>query len=131
MTYYSGKDGTLFYNGTQVAKVSTWSISSTAETLDVTDLSLGDRVFVPGLRSTTGSATIFYYNYAAEPLLGRIVKVDSVSESDILAIKLGWEYRYIQGNCIITSGELSCTVGEIMQATIQFQFTGPPTGVSL
>ena len=28
MTYYSVKDGTLTYNGTQVAKVSNWSVSA-------------------------------------------------------------------------------------------------------
>jgi hypothetical protein len=131
MSYYSGKDGILTYNGTQVAKVSTWSVSSTVETLDVTDLSLGDRAYVPGFRSITGSATIFYYDEAAVPLLGRIIKTASVGESDILAIKLGWGSKFIQGNCIITSGELSCAVGEIMQATIQFQFTGAPTSVGL
>jgi hypothetical protein len=131
MTYYSGKDGTLTYNGSVVAKVSNWSVSSTVETLDVTNLSLNDRTFVPGLRSSTGSATIFYYDEAAVPLLGRIIKTAAVGESDILAIRLGWGSKFIQGDCIITSGELSCAVGEIMQATIQFQFTGAPTSVGL
>jgi len=132
MTYYSGKDGNLTYNGSQVAKVSNWSVSSTVETLDVTNLSLNDRTFVPGLRSSTGSATIFYYDQAAVPLLGRIIKTAAVGESDILAIRLGWgTSKFIEGPCIITSGELSCAVGEIMQATIQFQFTGAPTNVGL
>lgn len=131
MSYYSGKDGTLTYNGSVVAKVSNWSVSSTVETLDVTNLSLNDRTFVPGLRSSTGSATIFYYDEAAVPLLGRIIKTAAVSESDILAIRLGWGAKFIQGDCIITSGELSCAVGEVMQATIQFQFTGAPTSVGL
>lgn len=131
MSYYSGKDGTLTYNGSVVAKVSNWSVSSTVETLDVTNLSVNDREFVPGLRSSTGSATIFYYDEAAVPLLGRIIKTAAVTESDILTIRLGWGAKFIQGTCIITSGELSCAVGEIMQATIQFQFTGAPTSVGL
>ena len=131
MTYYSGKDGALTYAGVTVAKVGNWSVSSTVETLDVTNLSLSDRAFVPGLRSSTGSATIFYYDEAAVPLLGRIIKTASVTESDILAIRLGWGGKFIQGTCIITSGELNCAAGEIMQATIQFQFTGAPTSVGL
>ena len=131
MSYYSGKDGTLTYNGNTVAKVSNWSVSTTVETLEVTNLSLSDRTFVPGLRSSTGSATIFYYDEAAVPLLGRIIKTAAVGESDILAIRLGWGGKFIQGDCIITSGELNCAVGEIMQATIQFQFTGAPTSVGL
>jgi hypothetical protein len=131
MTYYSGKDGTLTYNGTVVAKVSNWSVSATVDTLETTVLSDGDRTYVPGLRTSSGSATIFYYDEAAKPLLERIIKTSSVSESDILVIKLGWDTKLIQGNCIITSAELSCAVGEVMQASIQFQFTGAPTGVTL
>lgn len=131
MTYYSGKDGTLTYNGTLVAKVSNWNISTTVDTLDTTALTESDRTFVPGIRSTSGSATVFYYDSSPVSLLQRVVKTTAVTETDILAIKLGWDAKFIQGNCIITSAELSCAVGEVMQANIQFQFTGAPTGVSL
>lgn len=131
MSYYSGKDGTLTYNGSSVAKVSNWSISSTVDTLETTVLADNDRTYVPGLRTSSGSATIFYYDEAAKPLLERIIKTSAVSESDILTIKLGWGTKFIQGACIITSGELNCAVGEVMQASIQFQFTGAPTGVTL
>lgn len=131
MSYYSGKDGTLTYNGTAVAKVSNWSVSSQVDPLETTVLTDSDRSFVPGIRSISGSATIFYYDDAAVPLLQRIVKTAVVSEADILVIKLGWGSKFIQGSCVITSAELSCAVGEVMQASIQFQFTGAPTGVVL
>ena len=131
MTYYSGKDGTLTYNGTLVAKVSNWNISTTVDTLDTTALKESDRTFVPGIRSTSGSATVFYYDSSPVSLLQRVVKTTAVTETDILTIKLGWDSKFIQGSCIITSAELSCAVGEVMQANIQFQFTGAPTGVSL
>ena len=131
MSYYSGKDGILSYNGSTVAKVSNWSISTTIETIDVTNLSLVDRTFIPGLRSSTGSATIFYHDQAPVPLLQRIIKTTEVSESDILLIRLGWGTNAIESACIITSAELNCAVGEVMQATIQFQFTGVLTGVDL
>ena len=131
MTYYSGKDGTLTYNGNSVAKVSSWSFSSSVDTLETTALTDGDRSYVPGLRQCSGSATIFYYDDAPKPLLQRIVGTSAVSESDTLALKLGWGGKSISGNVIITSGELNCAVGEVMQATIQFQFTGTLTGVTL
>ena len=131
MTFYSGKDGTLTYNGTAVAKVSNWSVSSTVDTLETTVLTESDRNYVPGLRTLSGSATIFYYDDAAVPLLQRILKTTAVSEADILVIKLGWGSKSIQGSCVITSAELSCAVGEVMQASVQFQFTGAPTGVVL
>jgi hypothetical protein len=131
MTYYSGKDGTLTYNGSSVAKVSNWSFSSSVDTLETTAISDSDRSYVPGLRQYSGSATIFYYDDAPKPLLQRIIGTSAVSESDTLALKLGWGGKYVQGNVIITSGELNCAVGEVMQATIQFQFTGTLTGVTL
>ena len=135
MTYYSGKDGSLSLVtnnvATAIAKVSNWSMSATVDTLETTVLSESDRSYVPGLRTMSGSATIFYYDDAPKSLLERVVKTAVVSESDILTIKLGWGTKYIQGSCIITSAELSCAVGEVMQASIQFQFTGAPTGVTL
>ena len=135
MTYYSGKDGSLSLVTTSattaIAKVSNWSISATVDTLETTPLSESDRSYVPGLRTISGSATVFYYDSAPVSLLERVVKTAAVSESDILVIRLGWGTKLIQGSCIITSAELSCAVGEVMQASIQFQFTGAPTGVTL
>jgi hypothetical protein len=131
MTYYSGKDGTLTYNGSSVAKVSNWSFSSSVDALETTAISDSDRSYAPGLRQFSGSATIFYYDDAPKPLLQRIIGTSAVSESDTLALKLGWGGKSVQGNVIITSGELNCAVGEVMQALIQFQFTGALTGVTL
>ena len=37
MSYYSGKDGTVTYNGDAVAKVSNWSVSSTVIRLKLQD----------------------------------------------------------------------------------------------
>ena len=130
MTYYSGKNGTLTYNGSSVAKVSNWSFSSSVDTLETTAISDSERSYVPGLRQATGSATIFYYDDAPKPLLERIIGISAISESGV-TLKFAWGSKYIQGSAIITSGELSCAVGEVMQASIQFQFTGVLTGVSL
>lgn len=139
MTYYSGKDGKVTYDGKLVAKVSNWSFSSSVDTLETTALKDSDRSYVPGLRQCSGSATIFYYDNTAvsptatapKPLLERIVGTGSVTENDIIGIKLGWGGKTIDGNVIITSAELSCAVGEVMQANIQFQFTGVLATVSL
>jgi hypothetical protein len=79
MTYYSGKDGSLSLVTTSattaIAKVSNWSISATVDTLETTVLTESDRSYVPGLRTISGSATIFYYD-SMRPvsLLERIVK---------------------------------------------------------
>jgi hypothetical protein len=143
MTYYSGKDGSMSLvaadnTETVIAKVSNWSLSAQVDTLEVTVLNENDRRFVPGLRSMTGTATIFYYEnpstgaHAPVPLLSHILKTASVNETDdIFKVELGWGDRHVTGNIIITSAELACAVGEVMQASIQFQFTNAPTALAL
>ena len=143
MTYYSGKDGSMSLvnaNGTEtiIAKVSNWSLSAQVDTMETTILTESDRSFIPGLRSVTGSATIFYYKdpsssaIAPAPLLSHILKTTPVNETDdIFKIELAWGEKNVQGNIIITSAELNLAVGEVVQANIQFQFTGPFTGVGL
>jgi hypothetical protein len=64
-------------------------------------------------------------------LLERVVGTSPINESDIFKIRLGWGAKYVEGQCIITHGELSCAVGEVMQAAIQFQFTSSLTGMML
>ena len=143
MTYYSGKDGSMSLvasNGaeTVIAKVSNWTFSAQVDTLEVTVLNEHSRRFVPGLRSMTGTATIFYYKdpatgiNAPASLLSHIIKTGEVNETDdIFKIELGWGERHVTGNIIITSAELACTVGEVMQANIQFQFTNVLTSLAL
>jgi hypothetical protein len=136
MTYYSGKDGTLTLSGSVVAKVSSWSFGAKVDALETTALSDSDRSYVPGLRDFSGSASIWYYKQtnadsAPKAALSRIVKSSSVDENDITSISLGWGPNSISGSCLITSAELSSSVGEVMQARISFQFTGTPSNVTL
>lgn len=143
MTYYSGKDGSMSLvdannNETLIAKVSNWSLSAQVDVMETTILNQNDRSFIPGLRTMTGSATIFYYKdpstgaNAPVPLLTHILKTTPVNETDdIFKIELAWADKAVIGNIIITSAELSLAVGEVMQANIQFQFTGAPTALAL
>jgi len=143
MTYYSGKDGSMSLvdannNETIIAKVSNWSLSAQVDVMETTILTENDRSFIPGLRTMTGSATIFYYKdpstgaNAPVPLLTHILKTTPVNETDdTFKIELAWAEKHVTGNIIITSAELSLAVGEVMQANIQFQFTGAPTALAL
>jgi hypothetical protein len=144
MSYYSGKDGALSIvasNGSEsvVAKVKNWSFSAQVDTLETTVLNQNDRFFVPGLRSTTGGATILYYDGTllatethVKSLLTHLIKTTPVNETDdIFRIELGFGAKHFTGNIIITSAELNMAAGEIMEAAIQFTFTGPLTSLAL
>ena len=49
--YASGKDGQLFIDGTQAAKVQSWSFSSTQAVLETTSLEDTDRTLIAGVSS--------------------------------------------------------------------------------
>lgn len=132
MSYLSGRDGSLFVGATQVARVQNWSISNTVDALEVTDLGDGARSYVPGLKSATGSCTIFYYNDSgAATLLQRVAKTTATSESDIVSMSLRWGSKRLDFNAVITQGDVTCNTGEVMQATVNFTVTGDMTTVTL
>ena len=89
MTFYSGQNGRMQIRTSTnpdtyetLAKVTTWSISSSQTPLDCTSLEQTDKTYVNGLRNTTGSCRIFYYDdtsgssrkNSAKTLIDKIVK---------------------------------------------------------
>ncbi len=67
--FYSGQDGIMFAtdeNGTvqptdTVVKVRSWSFTINTSVLETVSLGDFDRTIIPGITSTTGSASIYYY----------------------------------------------------------------------
>ena len=102
MTLYAGSHGSIYVDSATaantydkpIAKVKDWKMSMKAETLDATSLNDLDRVYLPGLRSYTGSASFFYYTSSTEDtfsdLIGRIWqprKADSTPDDDTFDFK--------------------------------------------
>jgi len=65
MAYFSSSDGRLFFddNGTwrKVARATNWQLTTSQSSLDTTTLECTDRTVTPGVRTTTGTCNIFYY----------------------------------------------------------------------
>jgi len=82
MAFYTGTDGRLFIEGENAAKVINWSFTSSLQVLETTTLSDRDRTAVPGIRSSSGSCSLFYYDTdptntstnSASRLLNKIIK---------------------------------------------------------
>ena len=66
--FYSGQDGQLFVDGgsTAVAKVRSWSFTASQAVLETVSLEDTDRTIIPGIRSITGSCSIYYYSELGE-----------------------------------------------------------------
>ena len=126
-----------------IAKVKSWSVTSSTATLDVTTLGDTDRTFREGIRSASGNADIFFYtdtpsggtNLSAllEYQLGDRdeVGVGTTSEDEPEKFTLKFlmgrgtqDPYYLIGRCAITSFTLTMAVGEISSASIAFDING-------
>ena len=120
--YYSGLDGSLSLNGSQVAKVKSWSLAATTDALETTVLSSAARTFTPGLKNATGNCSIFYYDDAPVGLLNQLNQ--GTGTSPTCRLKLVFGTKYFEFDAVITSANLACSVGEVMQVEVAYQMSG-------
>ena len=130
MAIYSGKDGTLEVDDSAVGKVRSWSLTSTVDTLEVTNLGDEARFYVPGLKSATGSASLIYHddNTEIQDVLDDCITTGTPGEA---RIKLGWGDKELEFDAYITSAVITCSVGEVMSADISFTMSGDYETVTL
>lgn len=158
MPFHAGQDGQLWLadqtvvpdssGGLEgqrlVAKVRSWSFTSTTEILDVTTLGDTDRIYREGLRTGSGNAQIFYYtNDDGTGNLSELINLQMGDRKDpgaggiskdepskfTLKFLIGLERNdpyYLIVRCTTTSFTLSMAVGEISSADMSFQFNGAP-----
>ena len=147
--FYSGQDGELLVNGSKAAKVRSWSFSFNQAVLETVSLEDTDRTIIPGTRSYTGSASIYYYQDSAgsgsgqlSTIISNIVKTggsagDGVNaESTAITLKLkvkdgSANGRFIEFSAIPSSFSMTSSIGEVMAADISFEVNGAPTGLAL
>jgi hypothetical protein len=145
--FYSGKEGQLFIDGTQVARVRSWSFSFNQAVLETVSLEDTDRTIIHGTRSYTGSASVYYYQDVAgggagqlTTLINNIIKRgtsfrlndESVAMTFRLKIKDGSTAgRFIEFSAIPTSFTMTSAVGEVTAADISFEVNGAPTNLAL
>ena len=150
MPFYSGKDGQLLIAGNKAAKVQSWAYSSSQAVLETTSLEDTDRTLIPGIRSYSGSARLFYYQTASgtsgevTTLLTKSIKAVTSSSAgeegkaaaaDSVQLKLniedGAHDRYITFNVYITGVSMNSAVGEVLSADISWEADGAPTEVNI
>jgi len=143
VAFYSGKDGQLRIDNVKAAKVQSWSFSSSQAVLETTSLEDTDRTIVPGVRSYSGSARLFYYQASAgsggdvTKLINKCIKpatggVAAESESVQLMLRIedgSPSRRYINFQCFITGISMNSAVGEVLSADISWESDGAPRDV--
>jgi len=130
-SFISGKDGSITYAGVRLAKVGSWSLSSQVESLEITSLEDAARSYTPGLKSASGNCSVWMYEDSAKSLLSKVIRTDAPSDADIVSMTLGFGTKSVTFRALITNAELAMTVGQVMQAQLQFQVCGDMTSVVL
>jgi hypothetical protein len=136
MAFYTGCNGSLVFNGKPVAKVRDWSLETSLNLLDTTVLGECTATYHPGMKNSTGSATLMYYRLESgesttftefTALLSKIQKTGFVTTADRvqLTLRLGTGTNDdIQFNAYITSAQVSVTTNELVTVPIQFTVDG-------
>jgi hypothetical protein len=132
---YTGRDGVMQLAGTTLAKVVSFAVSSSLETLETTTLGDSIRSYSPGVTGYSGSATLLYYkdssnNINTTDLLNKLFKTGTagVSSSDTVELTFRWvdgaDNNDIKLTAYITSASIGAATGDIVRAEVSFQGTG-------
>tara|TARA_Y100001951_G_scaffold1993_1_gene1380 strand:+ start:575 stop:1024 length:450 start_codon:yes stop_codon:yes gene_type:complete len=144
--FYSGQDGRLIVNDSTVAKVRSWSFTANQAVLETSSLEDTDRTLIPGIRSVTGSCSLYYYQETAGgttdtgTLLSNLITANSGSGGEQgggTKSTVKFELKVLDGNnnrsitfyAYITSLSMTNSVGEVLSADVSFEVNGAVTGL--
>tara|TARA_R100001460_G_scaffold9583_1_gene22972 strand:+ start:213 stop:644 length:432 start_codon:yes stop_codon:yes gene_type:complete len=141
MGFFTGRTGSVVFNGKPVAKIRDWSLETTVELISTNTIDSGVNTFVPGSKGATGSATLLYYKLESgesssltefTALLAKIMKTSVITTSDRVSLELnvgGGSADDIKFNAYITSASVSVSTGELSVVPINFTVDGEFTEV--
>ena len=155
-TFYSGQNGQLKLKTsadgvtpevyTPLGKVTNWQFDQSMSPLSTTSLQDTDQTFIVGLRSMTGSATLYYYDdtsgttttNSAKTLIDNIIIARkntatagiATRDQPPLVLELcvveGTSTKLMRIEVLLTGASMNMAVGEVLSAAISFQVNGAP-----
>jgi hypothetical protein len=136
MGFYTGRTGSLTFDGKNVAKIRDWSVETTLELLPTNAIDSRVNTFTPGVKGATGSATLMYYRLEAgesatktefTQLLTKIMRLGTIGTEQRVFLELnvgGGAADDIKMYAYITSAQVSVSTGELSVVPIQFTMDG-------
>ena len=128
--YFTGANGSLLVDGTEIAKIRNWSLTGSIETLDITTTGDTALEFIYGRQSYSGSCTALYYEtdagaLAANVLMAKVIRTDAPNPTSTRLLRLQLaDDRVIEANVFFTQVGIACTTGDLVSVDISFQVTG-------
>lgn len=129
MAVLTGSSGELRYNGVRIGKCREYSLNIARDSLETTTLGSYDRTYVPGIRGTSGSATILYDKDDS----GAMAVLNSVfnNSTNIGQVKFIFdtsENVEMEVDAFITQISTPVSVGAVTACSVNFQASGSLSG---
>jgi hypothetical protein len=128
--HYSGSDGALYVGGTQIAKIRSWALTGSVETLNITRTDDTAQKLMYGRQSYSGSCTAYYYEdeanaLEASALLANIIRTSGTSPTATATLRLELAAtRRIEAAVLFTQAEIGASTGELVTVNLSFAVTG-------
>jgi len=129
MAVVTGSSGELRYNGLRIGKCREYTLNISRDALETTTLGSNDRSYVPGVRGTTGSATILYDKDDA----GTMAVLNSIFDNSTAVGEVRFIFNTAETNALevdafITQVSTPVSVGEVTACSVNFQASGSFNG---
>lgn len=152
-SFYSGSAGELQFGGTdqkRIGKVRDWQFTSSVNMLQTTTLGDTDGTVTNGVRTQSGSFTLYYYDEPddtstvyASTVIGKLLKAATdysinpgvAAENDSFNLRLKVNAssgsKWVQGKVYLNSVAMAMAVGDVLSAQCSFTVDGAFEEVSL
>lgn len=129
MAAITGSNGELRYNGTRVAKCREFSLDISRDSLETTTLGSYSRTYIPGVRGSTGSATVIYDrdDGGTRNLLNSILSNSTEAGSVDFYLNTS-DSTVLQVRAFVTQVSTPVSVGAVTACSVNFQVTGSIEG---
>ena len=128
MICYAGKDGALSIGGTNVAMLTSWTVSQSAETLECAYMGVSWKDFKAGLLSWEGSAEANFTDVAsAAGLTPAQIAANSVTVGQSVSLifyPVDAGTMSFTGTAIVTSIDNNAALGDVQTVSLSFTGTG-------
>ena len=118
---YAGKDGALSIAGTNIAMLTSWNVTQSAETLECAYMGVDWKDYKAGLRSWEGSADANFTDDSATQAMNEIVVGTEVA---VVFYPVAAGTMSFTGTAIVTSIDNNVALGDVQTVSLSFTGTG-------
>lgn len=129
MANHKGSEASVYVGNNKVAEVKDWSLSQSADTIDVTIMGDTSRQFVPSLKTSEGSMTCFWDETDVDGQ--EALDVGGTATLNIYPEGKVTGDSYYTMSIIVTEQEISAQYDGMVERSISFTVDGDVSGTTV